>query len=841
MRSILVLGKACLKNLYGSFFKLFWGAFLLLSSVYLLLVFMPYTYVALVKAPPFGWVLWFAGHYPLLYWMAWLAGVLAYRGRRGRWARNMLLGAQAVAGFFLPRFMDNPQCDGRAYAWSVATLLLIAGIAATASVIPDDTGPAGASSHSSLDYSTALVVGAMFALLATGGEALAHGLGSETHLARVETAAWSVAAHVLIALAAVSALNLISLAAFRTQHPRVVRAWLCGSVLAAGLWFGLARFLQNSLDLHGWRAELYSASFAAALTLLGFSVVAPYQGISRTAPKNSPGFRKFGVVALGGILAIATLALPSLIGGSDWNGFLQSVFALGCWLAFGICAYTLRPPRGKYSVVAILATLVVAGLTYKTLQATEIFWAKALGSTDDDVSRALDSYAAQDASFNLARQLLGSAPASDCGDLCRILRAYTNIRDAQVRSDMTLVPELKAASGGRPNVFMFVIDSLRPDYLGAYNSKVDFSPNLDAFARDSIVVHNVFTQYAGTSLSEPAIWSGMELLHSHYMQPFSRVNSLEKLAAVDGYQLVVSWDEVLRQVLAPQDDLVKLDTDKHLWNELEVCSTIQQTERLLDSANDNDNANAAAPRPIFFYTQPKNVHQFARNNLPSLRATHWPARPGFETRIAYEVHQVDECMGGFFAYLKRQNLYDNSIIILASDHGDATGEFGRSSHSLSIYPEVMRVPLLIHLPAKMRSGLVYDDRRISALTDIAPTLYYLFGHRPIRANPLFGHPLLAESQAELQSYRRDQLFLASDERAVYGVLAENGRYFYATYDSPPQSYLYDLANDPNGVRNVLTPALKKYYDAQVVEHLQAVADFYGYKPKFWTLVAAAGN
>jgi arylsulfatase A-like enzyme len=99
-------------------------------------------------------------------------------------------------------------------------------------------------------------------------------------------------------------------------------------------------------------------------------------------------------------------------------------------------------------------------------------------------------------------------------------------------------------------------------------------------------------------------------------------------------------------------------------------------------------------------------------------------------------HQVDGCLGDFFSILRARGMYDDSIIIVTSDHGDATGEFGRSSHSLSIYPEVMRVPLLMHLPDKMRGAVVYDESHLSALTDITPSLYYLLGHRPLRSNAL---------------------------------------------------------------------------------------------------------
>ena len=143
---------------------------------------------------------------------------------------------------------------------------------------------------------------------------------------------------------------------------------------------------------------------------------------------------------------------------------------------------------------------MIAGSTYKALQATDIFWAGALGSTDDDVARSLETYAAQDASFELTHHILGNRREVPCGDLCRILRQYTNIRDAEVIADVNLVDHLVPTAGKRPNIFILIIDSMRPDYLGAYNPKVDFTPNLDAFARDSVALRNVFTQYAGTSL-----------------------------------------------------------------------------------------------------------------------------------------------------------------------------------------------------------------------------------------------------------------------------------------------------------------------------------------------------
>jgi len=587
------------------------------------------------------------------------------------------------------------------------------------------------------------------------------------------------------------------------------------------------RFLQNALSFQGWQAQLYALAFAAALTLLGFSIALPFRA-KQTLPNAAR--RKATLVTSAVVLAVTAVALPTAIAGGDWNGVLQSTFTLLFWLTLSVCVYSVRPRATTYSIGTILVVALIAGFAYKGLQATEIFWARPLGSTDDEVSRSMENYAAQDVSFELAHHLLGNARVEPCADLCRILREYTNIRNAPQTTDINLVERLERTPGERPNIFIFVIDSLRPDYLGAYNPQVDFTPNLDSFARESVPLRNVYTQYAGTTLSEPAIWSGTMLLHTHYLQPFSRINGLEKLATTDGYQMVVSYDTVLSQLLSPSDDIIKVDEDK-LWNQFEVCETVSATEKALDSRPDKS-------RPVMFYAQPMNVHQFAKNNLPRISSANWRSRPGFNDRIAYEVHAVDQCVGQFVGYLKSRGIYDNSIIVLTSDHGDATGQFGRFSHSVKIYPEIMRVPLLVHLPKSLQGKVVYDDSRVSVLTDITPSLYYLLGHRPIVENPMFGRPLFVEKKEQLAKYPRDEFFLASDVHAVYGILAENGRYLYVTYDSPADSQLYDLALDPNAEHNILRDALKKQYDERIIEHLHQVANFYGYRPGVGSMLAA---
>ena len=817
--------------------KIFFGVFFALTSVYCLLAFLPYTYYSMIKSPAYAWMPWFARHHALLFWLAGLAAAIAYRSSKKRAAYFLCFGILACAGVFLLArpFLVNIENNGTAYwgglaaLWAILLVVLVCGFG-------NLTDESHAAMQSQLSYPAGILLAGGVALLGAAGAHLRSYSDTKTlavHATDIYLTFWSVVSHLLVAIVFVSILNLIRIGASKSSHARGVRWILSGLLIFGSLWALSVCFLGNALSFEGWRAHLYAASLAAALTVLGFSVAQPFRageaGDSRAASATKKGVLVLAVA----VVAIFAVTLPTLLGGGDWNGFYEGIFTILIWIVMSFCVFRLWPREGAYPIKTVLVVLALSLFSYKALAVTDIFWARPLGPTDDDIQRSMENYAARDTSFNMAYRILGNGPRSTpCGELCRILREYTEVRGAQARFDLKLVDTLVPSSGEHPNIFLFVIDSMRPDYLGAYNSKATFTPNLDALARDSVVVRNVWTPYAGTSLSEPAIWAGALLLHAHFMQPFERVNSLEKLAKTDGYQMVVSYDEVLREILSPSDDLIKLDTEKKLWNQLEVCSTVQQTENILEHRSD-------AARPIFFYAQPKNVHQFARNDLPQAKAANWPAQPGFNYRISFELHQVDECVGGFIGWLKAHGLYDNSIIVVTSDHGDATGEFGRTSHSVVIYPEVMRVPLIVHLPKTMQKEFVHDDDRVSALIDITPSLYYMLGHRPIVANPLFGHPLFAETLEELHSYHREDLFLASDVRAAYGVLADNGRYFYATYDSPAQSYLYDLSQDPDGQHDLLTNELKKSYDERVIEHLHAIADFYGYKPNIGSLLASA--
>jgi acetoin utilization deacetylase AcuC-like enzyme len=98
---------------------------------------------------------------------------------------------------------------------------------------------------------------------------------------------------------------------------------------------------------------------------------------------------------------------------------------------------------------------------------------------------------------------------------------------------------------------------------------------------------------------------------------------------------------------------------------------------------------------------------------------------------------MDACFGRFITSLKDAGLYDDSIVVLTADHGDALGEAKRWGHAYTLFPEIVRVPLLMHIPSKLRARFTTDVDAASYSTDITPSLYALLGYYSFDAGANF--------------------------------------------------------------------------------------------------------
>jgi arylsulfatase len=142
-------------------------------------------------------------------------------------------------------------------------------------------------------------------------------------------------------------------------------------------------------------------------------------------------------------------------------------------------------------------------------------------------------------------------------------------------------------------------------------------------------------------------------------------------------------------------------------------------------------------------------------------------------------------------------LFDDTVVAYTSDHGDALGEHGLPFKGPFMYEELIRVPLLIQAPGRLKAG-VRDDLVTQA--DLAPTLAALAG--------LAWHAK-TDGQSLVQPVRRDAVFLEyySKQKWVNPIQTiRTRRHKLNAYESGHRE-LYDLQADPAETRNLaVSPA-----------------------------------
>jgi arylsulfatase A-like enzyme len=86
---------------------------------------------------------------------------------------------------------------------------------------------------------------------------------------------------------------------------------------------------------------------------------------------------------------------------------------------------------------------------------------------------------------------------------------------------------------------------------------------------------------------------------------------------------------------------------------------------------------------------------------------------------------VDAAVGRVVEGLRRRDLLENTMLVVMSDHGEATGERGFFGHNYSMQEEVTAIPLMIRFPAE--AGLIGRDSEPASSIDIAPTALATLG------------------------------------------------------------------------------------------------------------------
>ncbi len=422
---------------------------------------------------------------------------------------------------------------------------------------------------------------------------------------------------------------------------------------------------------------------------------------------------------------------------------------------------------------------------------------------------------------------------------------------------------------GTPNIVVIAIDSLRADHVSSYGYEKKTTPHIDRIATDAILFDSAISPSSWTLPVFSSMLTGTYPSKHGMGQYVNKFPTIMGILRKHGYKSFGLTANPFLEVISPGFD------------EFSYLSRSTVAEMTM---SDDPAAVFKLVALLWRHGSLLNARTIAKDFLKNRIATrmidrnwrkgpffmlihydvHWPYEPpdpffstfvdepskrevGDLRRDLYEliaeqgslprrtpvlkslydalIAWVDTCVGSLVEHLKISGVYDNTVLIITSDHGDLLGEHGLLFHEFGLYEPLIRVPLVIRYPdlyqkGKHHSGLVQT-------LDLFPTLIEYLGFD--------SNDSLRESQGkslfDLVEGKDERTFAVS-ERADLDPRTPNGtrtmNYLERTYpnyewrkfahaivalrtldhkyiwSSEGRDELYDLRHDPEEMNNMIS-------------------------------------
>lgn len=307
-------------------------------------------------------------------------------------------------------------------------------------------------------------------------------------------------------------------------------------------------------------------------------------------------------------------------------------------------------------------------------------------------------------------------------------------------------PAVERSENSAPYIILISVDTLRWDYLGVYGSPSVQTPVIDSIAAEGATFKNAVTQMPLTGPSHMSMLTGLPpLIHGVLMNGFILPRGISTVTSyllnagyrtggfISGYPLQMNNSRLDRGFQRYDDDLAWIDPFDGSYCGRFVSELSFLTKDLArDARFTTDSAlqwlekNADSHFFLFLhYYDPHfpyggNINSSYDSRMRDLTETTSEDLPRQKKLYGTEVETVDAQIGRVVSFLKEKGVYDRSLLIFTSDHGENLGEHGLYYHHRGIYEQVIRIPLIIRYPGKLASGKVVSQQ--VAVTDIFRTI-----------------------------------------------------------------------------------------------------------------------
>lgn len=310
-----------------------------------------------------------------------------------------------------------------------------------------------------------------------------------------------------------------------------------------------------------------------------------------------------------------------------------------------------------------------------------------------------------------------------------IFKYKVNLKPLASNSDEFDISTMKKTEQAKPNIYFFVVETLRNDMINE-----ETMPNLTKFRADCTFTNGIANANATHHAWVSILNSFYPIYWNEYRERSSKLGSLPL------------------RILKNNDYKINVFSSAHL-DYFDYTHTIFGTKPIYDYFYENpesstSNRDISAINKVINFSKTINSGNL---NLVWLDSTHHnyflpddyklkflPVASSFDyTKTNYSQNEVleiknkyknslffvDSLLGNFINHLKNINQYDNSLIVIVGDHGEEFLEHGHLAHSSTLYTQQINVSLNIKFPNKN----THNDKNISSV-DIFPTIFSKMGY-----------------------------------------------------------------------------------------------------------------
>jgi arylsulfatase len=415
------------------------------------------------------------------------------------------------------------------------------------------------------------------------------------------------------------------------------------------------------------------------------------------------------------------------------------------------------------------------------------------------------------------------------------------------------------------NVLFITVDTLRADHLSMNGYSRETSKNIDAFSRGCRVFQNAYSQSSFTPPSHASMFTS-RLVSSHRLYAWERLSdkevTLAEVLSNEGYETAAFVNmSLLSEQNLGQGFQTKVESFLNIGNCLSEKLAYTMKKKAVEFYNGHEINRMflkwlarRGTRPFFVWLHYWDVHRpYARDekyeamysegsavskkvgrelwhyNLTEDRMQNLgfggPELDYIYDRYDAGIYMFDRMFQQLLDGLKELGVFDNTLIVLTSDHGESLLERDEMffAHDPFLYNEVIKVPLLISVPGHRDQGKVSEP---VMLVDIYPSILRLLGIEKRYDLASDGIAFNLDGRSETSGGARDILSECFGWRYKRAIIVDNVKYIYDFEKNACE--IYDLVKDgeekvmlDHGPQGTAITGMMNRYNNDFMEDLKA--------------------